>query len=303
MALRRFLAPWLLFALGATAQEQDPPPRPKVAESLPARYRAMQRPKPAAPAADPRLARAAADLRAAAAHLQTHDVAFDGLIYLPLGKLGPWDGSQRAVAFAGAQHDDLLIYRCHDFQVVVRDRTEVTKKGDGPWTKPQGDAPDCPLSPRAFAAHLPTSTVDAWRATSFEDRPAVAVHLEWRDTAAKDLLANATAAPDSRSSQLLDALASFAGDRDPSQQLVLDAIAFVDPATKTLYAATLRLAVVDRSGLLPIPETPPPAQRPELPPLAHPVLAEIDWVLTIAPAATMPLPELDAAARARLGLE
>jgi hypothetical protein len=163
---------------------------------------------------------------------------------------------------------------------------------------PQGDAPDCPFAPTVLARHLAAATIDAWSASSHDDRPALRVHAVWKDKAAAALLGE-LAMPDAKADRLLESLATMV-KKPGNEQIVVDASVFFDPATRSLLGATLRAALLQPDEPRETDEPPPcPA---ELPPLKKSLWLQFVYEVGVLPAAKEPMPALDATTRERLGL-
>jgi hypothetical protein len=202
-----------------------------------------------------------------------------------------------SVPFRGAWQQDVLLYCIRDQSVLEHGERQLVRVHERAWTLPQGDSPDCPLSPRAIATHLPQATLHRVEPTSHADRPALRVHAVWSGKAAAALIEQ-TAVPDARSQSILERLpllAARVGDR-----MVVDAAVCFDPATRTLYATTLRIALLDHPDA---PEDAEAAPAPDgLPPHAKVALLEYVFELTVHEPDRVPMPPLDAGVRERLGL-
>lgn len=289
---------WLLsLVCSSSLAAQTPPP----AQPVPPAPAAVPRPSATAPAgaeiAAPRtpaeraLARAVTDLRAADEHLRGAPHEFAGAIRC----YGPESAdAAQTLPFRGHERTDLLLHRLGEYVVVTSGQHVQRVHRDGRWRKPDGDAPDCPLSPRALLQALADAEIVRSDAAAHDERPAQRVHAVWRGAARKTLLAAFTAP----SSQLDTRLHHVAGDLEAiGEALIVDAVLYYDPARKRLLAATVRIAVFDPTAPIPgDPPTPPPG----LPPLATrpPLALECDLTMTAAP--SEPWPEIDEAVRREL---
>ncbi len=284
---------WLVLVLAATAAAQEEKPGPAT-EPDAVRHRAPSS-APSPGGTDQRLQRAAADLRAACERLLRDDTGFRGIALVPQGRTAAANAEQREVPFAGAHHGDQVVYTLGEYTVVTRGNRSVERHGDQAWSEPQGAAPDCPLTARALALQLTDATLDHWEAATYDDRPALLLHAIWLGEARKALIDKALRAPDARNERVITAIHHAGSRNDSPWNLVADAAIWLDPATRTLYAVTVRLTLEQRE----VPTTPAP-HLPGLPPLAGTPVVEFDWQLVFEPADRTPLPELDAASRARL---
>lgn len=266
----------LLLVLGGVlaAQEQAPPPAPS-----PAVTRAQQR--------------AADDVQEACRKLLLEPHAFTGSCAFLTGR----ERTETTVAYRGAWQDGVALFAVDEHSVLTHGERQIVRVRDRAWTLPQGDAPDCPLEPRVLAAHLPHATIKACEATSHADRPAMRVHAVWTGKPAGELTAK-TAVTGGTCQALLESMPALL-KRMPDR-VVVDAMICFDPATKSLLATTLRIALLD------VTEWPADRERPPtpagLPPLSRVSLAEFAFDLTVQRPAKVPMPELDGALRTMLGL-
>lgn len=232
------------------------------------------------------LARAITDLRAADEHLRSAPNEFTGVVRC----YGP-DSADAAqtLPFLGHERTDLLLHRFGEHVVATSGQHVQRVHRDGRWRRPDGDAPDCPLSPRALLRAFVDAEVVRSDAAAHDERPAQRVHAVWRGAARRTLL-EAFTAPSSELDTRLHLVASnldVVGDA-----LVVDAVLYYDPALKRLLAATVRIAVFDPTATVPgDPPTPPPG----LPPLVvrPPLAFECD--LTMTPPPSAPWPAIDEA--------
>jgi hypothetical protein len=251
--------------------------------------------------------RAIDDVQAACRHLLATDHSYTGsvTVAMVLGEPGP--DTTEAIPYRGSRRGSLNLLHLGTFTVLQNGDHQIERKGEGAqnegaqnegtWTEPQGEAPDCPMSPTSLAAHMPTATITTPTATSHADRPAMRVHAEWQGEAAAALLSE-LAMPRAGWQPLLERLPSIA--RKHGDRLCVDASIVYDPATKKVYAATLRLALLG-------PQAPPEDMESEappagLPPLPKELLAELRFCVTVQPLEAVPMPELDETLRSRLAL-
>lgn len=271
------------FATLAAAQQPDAPPAPAAADNP-------------APALPPKLrARTLADLAALPGALAKQPYAFTGV-----ATLGCEAAYQAAsYRFEGACDGELELLRLAPWTVLTHGDRQLQQKDGGGWTVPQGDAPDCPLSLHRLAHHVAAADLLAVRPATFDDRPAMLLHLRWTNGEAARRLADEIVLPYSGTQQLIEGAARVL-QRAPAERWVLDAALWYDPANKALLATTLRLALLQpkpRAADLVAP-TPPTG----LPLLAHDCALELVLTLTRRAASALPMPELTPAQRALLAL-
>ena len=198
--------------------------------------------------------------------------------------------------FRGAYDGRTDQFWCQEFHVLTDRKVELHKKGDGPFTEPQGDAPDCPLSPRDLSALLPQATVDAAEATSHADRPAMQAHVTWPHQVAAYVV-ESTAFPGARQQALIDAVENAM--RRGHSQFVVDANIVYDPATRVMLAATVRLASLDPKTAAEEGAAKHPRGLPKLANAAH---FTFEFHVDVQAPAMVQLPELTDAQRKALGL-
>lgn len=275
-----------------------------LAAGLPAQNAAQQPNAPPAPAAadkqaaaiPPKLrARTLADLTALPGELAKQPYAFTGTAALrcDLAAESP------DYTFAGARDGELDLLRLAPWTVLTHGDRQLQQKDGGGWTVPQGDAPDCPLALHRLAHHLATADLLAVSAATFDDRPAMRLHLRWTSGDAARRLADEIVLPYSGTQQMIEGAARVL-QRAPAERWVLDAALWYDPANKNLLATTLRLALLQpKPRPADVVEPTPPTG---LPLLAHDCALELVLTLTRRPAAELPIPALTPAQRAQLAL-
>lgn len=239
--------------------------------------------------------RAIDDVQAACRHLLATDHAYTGSVSMALGE--PTPETPRTIAYRGSRRETLRLLRLDAFTVLQNGNHQIERKNEGAWSMPQGEAPDCPLAPASLAAHMPTATITAPTATAHADRPAMRVHAEWHEEAAAALLEELSV-PHPKYNQLLERLPFLA--RKHGDRLWVDASVSYDPATKQIYAATLRVSLLSQ-------EDPPEDQDPKdlpagLPPLPKQMVGQFLFCFTMQPPEAEPMPELDETLRTRLAL-
>ena len=251
---------------------------------------------PAAPVPAPAAAahtRARDDLRRVSEQLQQQAHAYTATCRAVLGHD---DETAPTIAYTGAVRAGLALFRIADKTQVTRGDRQLQRTGEGAWTKPQGDMPDCPLSPHALARHLLDAAVADTKAVAFDDRPAQRVHVQWSGAAATALFEDVNS-PDPMASKVVERLTDL-HKKLGAERVVADATLVYVPATHTFYAATVRIALLDlevrpaEAELLPAPEGLPHLQR-------DPVL-QCTFTLRLQPGDHAAWPELDAAALQRL---
>jgi hypothetical protein len=266
---------------------QDPAPSPPPA----------RKPPSAAPVL-PALQRAIDGALAASRNLLATDHAFTGNVAMHAGPTVGMDPVAETVSYRGAAQGAVHLFAIGKHTILTAGRKRLERVADGTWTLPQGDAPDCPLSPTVLAMHLPAATIDGWSASSHGDRPALRVHAVWKDKAAAALVGELSM-PDAKADRMLESLAAMV-KKPGAEQITVDASVFYDPATRSLQGVTLRIALMQPDAPK---ETDDPAPCPaELPPLSKGLWFQIVFECTVQPAAKVPMPALDAAMRECLGL-
>lgn len=281
------LLPLLALAAGLpaqnAAQQPNAPPAPATADKQ-------------AAAIPPKLrARTLADLAVLPGELAKQPYVFTGVATLSC------EAAYQAASyrFESACDGELELLRLAPWTVLTHGDRQLQQKDGGGWTVPQGDAPDCPLALHRLAHHLATADLLAVRPATFDDRPAMLLHLRWTNGEAARRLADEIVLPYSGTQQLIEGAARVL-QRAPAERWVLDAALWYDPANKALLATTLRLALLQpkpRAADLVAP-TPPTG----LPLLAHDCALELVLTLARRPAAALPMPELTPAQRAQLAL-
>jgi len=269
---------------------QDPaPPTPPPAKAA-----------PTAPV-PPALQRAIDGAQTAARNLLATDHAFTASVAMHAGPTAGLESAAETtepVAYRGAAQGPVQLFAIDKHAILTAGSKRLERVGDGAWTLPQGDAPDCPLSPTVLAAHLPAATIDGWSASSHGDRPALRVHAVWKDKAAAALLGDLSM-PRAKSDRVLEALATMV-KKPGAEQIAVDASVFYDPATRSLQGVALRVALMQPEEPK---ETDDPAPCPaELPPLPKGLWLQFVFECTVQPAAKLPMPAFDGAMRERLGL-
>jgi len=269
-----------LLLLGGVLAAQAPAPQtPLAAGRTPASTRAQQR--------------AAADVQEACRKLLLEPHAFTGTCTFRSGR----EDTETTVAYQGAWQDGVALFSQGEHSVLTHGERQLVRVRDRAWTLPQGDAPDCPLELRELAAHLPHATIESCQASSHADRPAMRAHAVWTGVPAGELAAK-TAVPHAKCQALLETMPTL--QKRIPDRVVVDATICFDPATKSLLAATLRIALLDAEER-PADQAPPPAPA-GLPPLPRTSLAEFGFDLTVQQPAKVPMPELDAKLRTMLAL-
>jgi len=259
-----------------------------------------QKPAPTA-AVPPALQRAIDGAQTAARNLLATDHAFTASAAMHVGSTADQEPAAEVaepVSYRGAAQGAVHLFAIHKHTILTAGNKRLERIGDGAWTLPQGDAPDCPLSPTVLAAHLPAATIDGWAASSYGDRPALRVHAVWQDKAAAALVGELSM-PQAKGDRMLDALATMV-KKPGAEQITVDASVFYDPATRSLQGVALRIALMQPDAPK---ETDDPAPCPaELPALEKGLWFQFVFECTVQPAAKLPMPALDAAMRERLGL-
>jgi hypothetical protein len=150
---------------------------------------------PATATTDPAVLRARRDLAAAADTLAAHAHAFAGRIAYagaPTDELTSFE-----YAFTGAAGGAFDWFTLDEWCTARNGARTIVRRDRAAWSKPQGDSPDLPLSPRLFVPHLPHAALARPEPSEFRGRPALRVHATWRGEAAK-LLVRELALPSTR---------------------------------------------------------------------------------------------------------
>ena len=191
--------------------------------------------------------------------------------------------------FVGASNGVVQWFALDEWRGIERGERAATARGEAPWGKPQGDAPEVPLSPQLLAPHLETATISLPTPSSFHGRPALRIHTRWQGKAATQAIYAATL-PSSMHEQVLEAQAMAAG-RGKGQLHTVDATTLYDPSTRRWLSSTLRFARTDGR---PIPADRQPHPAPKgLPVLTSYPLFEFVWRLERCDLQEVPLPELN----------
>lgn len=253
---------------------------------------AAQQPPAAAERAE---RRAADDLQAACGVLLEQPIAFTGSCWMgSLEGIG-WTDAQ-AIPFRAAWDRDLSLLRLREFCVLTHGALQVQCTGDGPWTGPQGDAPDLPFSPRALARHIGTATIRSPMPVFVDGRPTMRVHAAWTGEAAAALVQEACH-PEAKAQQMLERVPDLVRGRR-SHDTVVDAAICFDPASRTLRSLVLRIVLQHNVDL---PEGADPDPAPEgLPVLPRRALLQYAFVVNLVPIDQVPMPDLDEPLRQRL---
>lgn len=268
----------LISACLAQAPQQPPPPPPS----------------PARPASE---LRAIDALLASARALQRDDHAFSGTFSVAAGRdAGVPDTPP--VEYRGAVSGAVHLLRLGEHTVLTHGQRQIERRGDAPFTVPQGEAPDCPLSPRALAAYATTATIGAVTAGSWHDRPAMRALLTWRGDAAAALVGEACC-PAAKWRSLLDGMPNRLRKGEPERNDVSATVVF-DPAMRTILAATVRFAVVGPDEPRDVDPEPPCPEG--LPPLTKALWYQFVYTTEVLPKPAEPMPRLDEKDRERLGL-
>jgi hypothetical protein len=248
------------------------------------------------------VARATADLAIAGPKLTANAHCFAGeCSYRTPPEPNGAEQQSVVVPFRGALTEGVDQLWCQDFHVLRHAGHELVRGPGGEFTGPQGDSPDGPLTPRAFAPLLGRGTVTAVRATMHNQRPAMAAHVVWTDKAAA-AVADLVAFPSTKHQALLERFPDVVRRYTP-EKYCIDALVLYDPAQKDVLAVTLRLAMF--GTVEPEQDDEPPTAAPvaaSLPPLPKPALFEFRYLVTMTPDPGSTLPLLDARQRERLGL-
>lgn len=246
---------------------------------------------------DTALQRAAHDAATACRALADATLAYSGTCQMTTRMAGRVPAEE--LAFTGAQKDGLRSFRLGDHHTLQHGDHILVSNGGGAFSRPQGDAPDCPFAPDVLAKHFDTGTVDAFVPTDFGGRPALRVHVVWTGNPAVALLRDLNH-PSSRGATLLEALARRAEQTLQNPDTTMEASVWFDPATKSAYAATLRFAFCpDRAGRDgPLPK--PKVDADGLADLAFTPFLTCVWRTKIETFAPESLPTLDAEMRGAL---
>ncbi|MFT4512284.1 MAG: hypothetical protein ACI89X_004458 [Planctomycetota bacterium] len=255
-----------------------------------------QKPKPS-PAQAKAIARVRADLTKASKRLEKTPHAYKG----SLSVLSFNENSSMVpieLDFTGATDGTLDWFFMDGWSVAARGRKVAVANGEQPWTEPQGDSPDVPISPLLFVPHLLTADLALPKPAEHEGRPALRVYAKWTGKPVKKLLFQMTV-PSSQHEQVLESLANAAArGRD---NLHCDATFLYDPASREWMSATLRFVYLDGR---PIPEDEMPPKAPTgLPALQSHAMIEATWHMERSDFKTAKRPEYDARARQLLRLD
>ena len=252
----------------------------------------------ATPPPDPRnqkaMRRLRADLKKLTANLANTPHAFKGSVRTK--SAAPEEDLD--IEFTGACKGKLQWLQLAEWRIVFRGQREVVSHQEKPWGKPQGDSPEPPLTPHLFAANLPHAKLSLPKPTSYRDRPALRIQASWRGAAATKAAYSAST-PSSMHERILEAAGRAAGRPDRDNYLV-DACLIYDPATATWLAATFRLAILNGQPAPMEQQWPAPEGLPPRP--SNPIVEAI-WHLERCDLKELPLPELDARARALLEID
>jgi hypothetical protein len=275
------LRPWSLLALLATtvAAQQERPHQPKPS-----------------PAQTKVIARMRADMTAASKRLTKTPHAYKGTLsvasFSEANAMVPMD-----LDFTGATDGTLEWFFMDGWSVATRGRRVAVANNKQPWTEPQGDSPDVPISPLLFIPHLLTAALTLPKPAAHEGRPAMRIYAKWSGKPLKQLIFQMTV-PSSQHEQVIEALASAAARG--RNNLQCDATFLYDPASRDWMSATLRFAYLDGR---PIPNNEQPPTAPKgLPPLTSHRLIEAIWHLERSNFTTAQRPDFDARAHQLLRL-
>lgn len=283
----------LIGLLSTTASGQEVPPAP----STPVNQEPLDKDAKPSPAAARAKTRLLADLLLASKQLLVTQQAYRGTLKVQtqqdIEHLPKLD-----YEFHGANDDTLQWFAIDGWQIASRKQSVAVSHKDQPWSKPQGDSPEVPLSPRLLAPHLLTATLSLPEPAEHHGRPALRTYATWQGQPAKKLLFTTTV-PSTQHEQVFEALAS--AKAKGREDLQLDATILYDPATREWLATTLRFACLDGKEISPQ-ELPPKA--PEgLPVLTSYPLIEATWYLERRDFDEAQRPRFDARARQLLQLD
>jgi hypothetical protein len=220
---------------------------------------------------DRALVRAAADLRKVTAVTAAHDHTFAGRCTYP-----SLDQAEPAVPFTIARRADLDWLRLGKHVVVQLGTAQLVQDSGPPWRQPEGDAPDLPLEPLALLHHTTTGELLRAEPCSHADRPAQRAVLQWSGTDARRLLEQVSV-PCTRSQRLLEQFDRFFQEPAMAKNLIVDGSLTYDPATHTLFACSLRIALL-QLDVEPTSEQPAPPAG--LSPLLHRIGFQLGFELT-----------------------
>ena len=278
----------VLTAVAAAGQQAPPAARTPVGE--PSKQAQASSTASLPPAASKVMARLRADLEAVHQNLCSAPHAYAGTLTV----VSPANANLVARLereFDGADDGNLAWYAMGDWCVVSRKQHVAVRCGERPWSQPQGDSPEVPLSPKLLAPHLLTATLSPPEPAEHEGRPALRVYAVWHGKPAKQLLMQTTV-PSTQHEQVLEALASAVGKG--RENLQVDATVLFDPASKRWLSTTLRFVCMDGR---PIPEDEQPPTAPQgLPTLPSRPEIEGTWCIHNREFRTAKRPMLDARA-------
>lgn len=239
--------------------------------------------------------RAADDVAAACQALAAQAIAFTGSCRFTT-RNGSMADDAEAIPFRGAFDRGLALLHILDFTVLAHGAQQVQRTGEGAWTRPQGDAPDLPFSPRVLARHVATATMRSPQPVFVDGRPAVRVHAGWTGDAAAALLRE-TCHPNGKTQQILEHMPDLVR-RDDGRRGCVDATICFDPATRSLRSVVLRVALLQDEELRPGEEADPAPEG--MPALSRRALLEFTFAVTLVPREQVPMPTVDDSLRERL---
>lgn len=244
------------------------------------------------------IARLRKDLAKIQAHLKDSAHAYRGSVTFECsGNAADLHGLE--LDFTGASNRTLQWFSLDDWRVVSRGAQSAVAQADGPWSKPQGNSPDVPLSPMLFVPHLAKAELSLPTPAEHKGRPALRIRARWRGKPATRAL-YATTVPSTRHEQILEAL-SRAAARDSKGRFMVDATMLYDPAARQWLSTTMRFSYLD-GRTIPDDVLPPPS--PEgLPALTSFPMVETIWHLERCDPKDAKLPKLDKRARELLQVD
>lgn len=247
------------------------------------------------PPRSPALQRAIDDATAAIGKLTTGPHAFRGTCDAALPNI-----ALPSLSYTAARDGALLYFAVDDHRVLQREERIMVSKANGPWSRAEGDTPDCPWEPAILARRFATAVVKEHAVTEFEGRPAIRLHLVWTNDVAREVIDD-TSHPTTRFAAVLENIGLHANEA--GADLVVDASVVFDPATKTLYGCALRVEVMQPKPAPSDEEDAEKAPHPfGLPPLPRRPAAYHVLTVAMRPAGEVPLPPMDAALRTALGV-